>query len=83
MPFLRITLKSLKRKAFDTEPKSIGERIHGKRLELGLTQRQAGERLGVSGWTVANWEKGHTQPITHARRAVVAFLGYDLGISDA
>lgn len=82
MPLLGVTLKSLKPKAFSTEPKTLGEHIRRRRLELGLTQRQAGERLGVSGWTMANWEKGHTKPTAHAQQAVAALLGFDLGTSD-
>lgn len=81
MPFLRITLKYLKRKTFDFEARSLGEHIRRRRLELGLTQWQAGERLGVSGWTVANWEKGYTKPIIAARGTLVTFLGYDPGVS--
>lgn len=77
MPFVRITLKCLKRKAFDFEPRSLGEHIRRRRLELGLTQWQAGKCLGVSEWTVANWEKGHTKPTAHAQKAVAAFLGCD------
>lgn len=79
LPFLRITFKSLKRKKFYSAPKSLGEHIRRKRLELGFTQRQAGKRLGVSGWTVANWEKGHTKPTVHAYQAVFVFLGYYSG----
>lgn len=77
MPFLRITFKHLKQKALEFAPKSLGEHIRRKRLELGLTQPEAGERLGVSGWTVANWEKGHTNPPLQARAALADFLGYD------
>jgi DNA-binding transcriptional regulator YiaG len=82
LPFLRITLKCLKPKALSTEPRSLGEHIRRRRPELGLTQPHAGERLGVSGWTVANWEKRHTKPDIHARQAVAAFLGLDPGNPD-
>lgn len=74
MPGLPASLKALKSKEIATEPKTIGEHIRGRRLELGLTQRQAGEILGVTEWTVANWEKGYTQPTINARQAVVVFL---------
>ena len=77
MPFVRISLKCLKRKDFGFEPRSLGEHIRWKRLELALTQRQTGKLIGVSGWTVANWEKGYTKPTAHAQKAVAAFLGRD------
>lgn len=83
MPFVRLSLKCLKKKAFDFEPGPLGDQIRRRRLECGLTQRQAGEHLGVSGWTVANWEKGHTSPTDHAHRAVLAFLGHDPSTPDA
>ena len=77
LPFLRISLKCLKRKVFEFAPKSLGEHIRRKRLILGLTQLEVGGRLGVSGWTVANWEKDHTKPTAHAKKAVAVFLGHD------
>lgn len=49
-----ITLKALKPKETDFEPQTLGEHVRRRRLELGLTQRQAAERLGVSPWTVLN-----------------------------
>ncbi|MBX3381725.1 MAG: helix-turn-helix domain-containing protein [Phycisphaeraceae bacterium] len=76
MPFLRVSLKCLKRKTFDFEPRSLGEHIRRKRLECGLTQRQLGPRLGVSGWTVANWEKGHSSPPMAATSVIVEWLGF-------
>ncbi len=77
MPFLPISLKHLKPNDFSFAPRSLGEHIRRRRLELGLTQWQAGKCLGVSEWTVANWEKGHTKPAAHAQKTVAAFLGCD------
>lgn len=36
----------------------IGKYIAGKRKELGLTQRQIAERLGMSDKSVSKWERG-------------------------
>ena len=33
-----------------------------RREELGLTQRAIAESLGITGATVANWERGDTRP---------------------
>lgn len=36
----------------------IGKYIAGKRKELGLTQRQIAEQLGMSDKSVSKWESG-------------------------
>ncbi len=72
-----MTLKALKPKETEFEPQTLGEHVRKRRLELGLTQRQAAERLGVSPWTVLNWEKNHTEPPIESIPAIIRFLGYD------
>lgn len=72
-----ITLKALKPKETDFEPRTLGEHIRKRRLELKLTQKQAAERLGVNPWTVLNWEKGHTEPPIESMPAIIRFLDYD------
>ena len=44
----------------DTE--SIGQRIKRRRKELGFTQQQTGDAIGVNRVTVTNWEKGDSNP---------------------
>jgi transcriptional regulator with XRE-family HTH domain len=72
-----ITLKALKPKESDFEPETMGEHVKKRRLELGLTQNRAAERLGVNSWTILNWERGHTEPPTESMPAITWFLGYD------
>lgn len=72
-----LTLKAQKPKDYAENPQSLGEHLKKRRKELGLLQREAGERMGVSAETVANWEKDKTKPIPTQFRPVVAFLGYD------
>jgi transcriptional regulator with XRE-family HTH domain len=72
-----MTLKALKPKETDFVPQTLGEHVRKRRLELGLTQRQAAEPLGVNPWTVLNWEKGHTEPPIESIPAILQFLGYD------
>jgi transcriptional regulator with XRE-family HTH domain len=55
----------------------LGEHLKKRRKELGLLQREAAERMGVSTETVANWEKGKTKPVAAQFRPIVQFLGYD------
>ncbi|MDX2100843.1 MAG: helix-turn-helix transcriptional regulator [Leptolyngbyaceae cyanobacterium bins.59] len=41
---------------------AIGQFIRELRQAIGLTQKEFGNRLGVSGETVSRWEKGRMQP---------------------
>jgi transcriptional regulator with XRE-family HTH domain len=72
-----IRLKALKPKETDFEPKTLGEHIKKRRLELTLSQKQAAKRLRVNPWTVLNWEKGHTDAPIESMPAILLFLGYD------
>jgi transcriptional regulator with XRE-family HTH domain len=48
-----------------------------RRLELGLGATDLAKLLGVAATSVANWEKGRTEPaIAHLPR-IIQFLGYD------
>ena len=42
----------------------IGEFIQEKRRQANLTQAELGERLGISGQSVSNWERGEALPDT-------------------
>jgi len=46
-------------------------------LDLGLDQMTTGQRMGVHGGTVWNWESGQRKPETKNLPAIIAFLGYD------
>ena len=39
-------------------PNSLGEKLRKKRIQLGLTQQELAKLLGVSYYTIANWETG-------------------------
>ena len=77
MQFAPLSFKSLIRKPFDFEPKTVGEHIKKKRLMEGLFQEQLAVRLGVDEKTVTNWEKGHHRLALHLRPRIIEFLGYD------
>jgi transcriptional regulator with XRE-family HTH domain len=77
LQYVPITLKTLKPKETGFEPRTLGEHIRKRRLDLALTQKQVAERLGVNPWTVLNWEKGHTEPPIESIPSIVRFLGYD------
>jgi DNA-binding transcriptional regulator YiaG len=47
---------------YPKRPKTGGERIKKKRMDMGLFQKDVAKLIGVSTDTVTNWEKGRTKP---------------------
>jgi len=77
LPYTRVTLKSLIPKPHDYMPISLGEHIKKMRLQLELLQKDVARQLGVSLWTVINWENGLSEPPVRAMPAIFQFLGYN------
>lgn len=55
----------------------MNERIRKLRKTLDLTQREFGERLGVKGNTIANYELGRNEPID----AVISLICREFNVS--
>ena len=72
-----LTVTALKPKETCVAPVSLGEPIKKNRLELGLTQKETGKHLGVTSFTVTNWEHGLRRPAIQHLPAICQFLGYD------
>jgi transcriptional regulator with XRE-family HTH domain len=72
-----VKLKSLKNKETDFEPRTIGEHIRKRRLQLKLTLKKAARLLGTDEWSVINWEKGRTTPAVYRLPTIIRFLGYN------
>ncbi|MCL5238088.1 MAG: helix-turn-helix domain-containing protein [Nitrospirae bacterium] len=62
-------------KGYPLEPRSLGEHIRKRRLDLGLLQIEVAVEIGVTESTVWNWEHGTEPELIHIP-AVLAFLGY-------
>lgn len=64
LPFSRRTqlVKKPPISGFPWHPKTLGEKILRKRLELRLTQVELAMRLGVNDQTVSRWETGEHKP---------------------
>ena len=77
MPLVRFRLKCARPKAYCENPQTLGQHIRKRRLELGLTQKQAATSLGVNPWTVLNWETGQHEPPIRSMLGVLDFLGHD------
>src|SRR5579859_826267 len=79
LPFCHAILKA-PRPPSDAYPKQIntlGDHIKKRRLELGLLQKQAAQRIGVNESTIQNWEGQHRHPALHCMPAIIQFLGYN------
>ncbi len=86
MPFCWATLRRVRcpigpyfteKNGYPTSPKTIGEMIRKRRLDLGLRQAEAAKTIGCDKMTVVNWEKGHRAPRINHLSGVVKFLGFD------
>jgi transcriptional regulator with XRE-family HTH domain len=77
LPYVPIRLKAQKAKPFPETPQTLGEHIKRCRILRRLTQKQVAQLLGVSPFTVFNWEKNKTIPPAHTVSAIHRFLGYD------
>jgi transcriptional regulator with XRE-family HTH domain len=56
---------------------TLGEHLRKRRMDLGITQKEAARRLEVDQWTVINWERGRTRPARRALPRIARFLGSD------
>jgi DNA-binding transcriptional regulator YiaG len=57
-------------------PQTLGEKIKKHRLELGLFQRDAAAKIGVSSATLSNWERGVISPERRMQKRIWEFLNY-------
>ncbi len=58
-------------------PKTIGEHMIKKRIDMRLTQAVIAKQLGVARSTVGNWEGNFCRPYGKVREQIVAWLGFD------
>lgn len=62
------------RKAFPTTPKTFGEQLRVRRLEMGLTQGTLAEKIGVLKPEVGFWERDNVMPSQAQLLKLVAVL---------
>jgi DNA-binding XRE family transcriptional regulator len=75
---LSITIPRLQiqQNGYPKSPKSIGEHIRKRRMDLRLMQKNVADMIGVSECTIYIWEKGKSQPETKYMPEIIDFLGY-------
>jgi len=61
-------------------PNSLGEKLRKKRIQLCLTQQELAKLLGVSYYTIANWESGRKSKETSPtnKEKIEEFLEHDI-----
>jgi DNA-binding XRE family transcriptional regulator len=78
LPFCRLTLRvPFPCPGYPKEPRSVGEHLLKRRRDLGLTQGQVAQALGVNAGTVITSEKNRQAPSGRRLLAIIRFLGYD------
>jgi DNA-binding transcriptional regulator YiaG len=58
-------------------PKTVGQHLRKRRLDLGLKQSEVARTLGVHIETFKNWERGVNVPTGRVIPKILGFLGYD------
>jgi DNA-binding transcriptional regulator YiaG len=64
---------------YPASPKTLGEHLHKKRVDLGLSMPKLIQLLGlsISDTTVEKWEKNQNRPTEPFHSRIVEFLGFD------
>jgi transcriptional regulator with XRE-family HTH domain len=63
-------------RGYPVQPKTIGEHIKKRRLELGLKQKEVAARMGIHFCTLQLWERGIGDPGVSPLPRIIQFLGY-------
>ena len=61
---------------YPIEPKTIGEHLKKRRLDLGLKQKEVAAHLGIHLTTLQLWERGVGDPGVKPLPGIIRFLGY-------
>jgi transcriptional regulator with XRE-family HTH domain len=78
LPFCHLVLQAKKPLPLDYPEvlETLGDHIRKKRLDLKLTKKELGRRLGADDTTIYLWETNRAKPvITHVSK-IIEFLGY-------
>lgn len=62
---------------FTKKPVTLGDHLRRRRIELGLYQKDAAARLGVTASTVWNWENDWSSIALGYMPKVIEFLGHN------
>jgi transcriptional regulator with XRE-family HTH domain len=63
---------------YPRDPKTLGERLRKRRLDLGLTQAELAKRIGCTERQIGIWERDQNQPRARQWPRIQDALGQDL-----
>lgn len=75
---IRLVAKRPPPQGYPKDLRALGDHLRKKRLDLGLSQKEAAVQLRISAGTLYNWEKSLTSPQQRLVPRIHAFLGYCL-----
>ncbi len=58
--------------------KTFGDNLKNIRNELGLTQKQFGDKIGFDSRTICNWEKSRNTPSIYIVKRICKIFNIDL-----
>ena len=69
---------------YPANPKTIGEHLRKKRIDLHLSMSQLAHilGLGITDSAIEKWEKNQKSPTQEHRNRIVQFLGFDPAITN-
>lgn len=73
---LTFTVKRPLPDKYPIEPKTIGEHIRKRRMDLGMTQKALSKQFGVTEDTITYWELGRSKPQKKFYPRIIKFLDY-------
>ncbi|MDQ3816399.1 MAG: helix-turn-helix domain-containing protein [Acidobacteriota bacterium] len=78
LPFCHLTLKADRPKSaiYPDKLLTYGDHIRARRLNIGLSQREAAETIGVDETSVYNWESNRVEPSVRLIPNIIRFLAY-------
>jgi transcriptional regulator with XRE-family HTH domain len=77
LPFCHVTLKGQKPlpPGYPKQPKTLGDQLRKRRMDLGLSQRQFARQLGVNRTSIEHWERNEVEPTRWMVPKIREFLG--------
>ena len=68
---------------YPADPKTIGEHLRKKRIDMGLSMAQLAKLLefGVTDSAIEKWEKNQNHPTPEHWARIAHFLGFDPGLA--
>ena len=76
VPPPRLKAFILKKNGMVSQPKTLGEHLRNRRLDLGIRQEDVARQLGALREVYDRWERDEREPTVREWPGIVAFLGY-------